>query len=78
VTLTGDVRAVGATINGPLSMRNANLTKEGRIALALDSAEIKGGAFLKSVTVTGEVRAIGAMIGGQFNGEDANAVDITR
>ena len=61
----GEVRALGATITGTLTMCGATLTNEGGDALVLDRASIDGGAFLDDgFTATGEVRALGATIAG--------------
>jgi hypothetical protein len=71
VTVTGVVRALGATIGGELNLEGATLTNKGGDALYLDGAEIKGDVFLNTVTVTGVVRAVGATIGGELHLEGA-------
>jgi len=51
---------------GDLNLQWVALFNEGGVALHLDGANIKGGAYLNPVTATGEVRAFGATIGGQL------------
>jgi hypothetical protein len=53
-----------AHIGGQLKLEGATLTNKDGIALALDGAEIKGGAYLNPVTVTGMVSAVDATIDG--------------
>jgi hypothetical protein len=71
VTVTGAVRALGASIGGQLGLEGAKLTNEGGNALILHRADLKGNAYLERVTATGEVRANGASIGGQLDLEGA-------
>jgi hypothetical protein len=67
VTVTGQVRAPGATIGGQLNLRDATLTHKGGRALLLDDADIKGGVYLNRATVTGEVKALGVTTASQLN-----------
>ena len=67
MTATGEVRALGATIGGVLNLQGARLCNEGKFALSLDRADVKGGARLDPVTVTGELRAVHATIGSELN-----------
>jgi hypothetical protein len=66
VTVTGEVRVLGASIGG-LNLRGATLINEGGDALSLDGADIKGDAVLEWMTVMGVVRALDASIGGELN-----------
>ncbi|MFC9440745.1 hypothetical protein, partial [Nocardia sp. NPDC057030] len=67
VTTTGEVRALGATIGGQLSLNGASFANPGGTALHLDQATLTAGLFARDgFTATGEVRALGATIGGQL------------
>ena len=75
----GEVRLLGATIGGVLSLEGASLkgevNAEGRVvgsALSADQATIEGGVFCKSINgqrfeAEGEVRLLGVTIGGQLS-----------
>lgn len=55
-----------------LSLWGTTLTNNGRHALVLERADIKGHAALQRLDVNGEVWAVGVTIGGQLKLEGAN------
>ena len=62
---TGQIRLIGVEIDGPLSLRGAELTHTGdEAALSLDGARLRGGVFLDQLKSTGQIRMIGAEIDG--------------
>lgn len=67
-TATGQIRAARATITGPLVMRGATLSNEGKDALMLYGANIGGGTFFsEGFTATGEIHALRATFTGELD-----------
>ncbi len=63
----GKIRALGATIDGPFSLRGT-VVESPDGAVVLDGATVGRGAFLDGgFQATGEVRALGATINGQLS-----------
>jgi hypothetical protein len=64
---TGEVRLVGAKIDGQLDCSGATLTNWGGDALSAESAEINGPVFLRhGFNASGAVQFLAAKIGGQL------------
>lgn len=62
-TFQGEVRLIGAAIDGHLAAQGACFGKADEVALTADMATIKGGVFLDGATVAGEIRLLGAKLG---------------
>jgi sRNA-binding regulator protein Hfq len=81
-TATGEVRLLGALIDGNLECNGAKLGEKKGDALSVDHSVIKGSVFLSDgFTATGEVRLLGVQIGGnlecngaKLDGKDGDAL----
>jgi cytoskeletal protein CcmA (bactofilin family) len=65
--VNGTVNALGARINGQLSLAGATIGNPKGQALILDTAEITGGVYADRFIADGEIRAAGARINGQLS-----------
>lgn len=77
----GAVQGQGATVNGNVSLRGANVVNDSGPALVLDRLELRGnllcngGAALSGHDLFGSVQVRGASLGGRLNFRDAMIVN---
>jgi hypothetical protein len=77
-SVVGTVNALGARINGQLSLADATIRNpNGGYALVLDSANITAGVCAEKLTADGGVRALGAQINGQLHLDEATLQSAT-
>jgi len=74
---SGEIRMVGATIKGDLSLLGAKLTRTEKSALTADGADIGGNvSFSKSLVSSGTIRLRGAGIGAYLDFSDADVAEV--